>query len=161
MKKIIFLDIDGVLNTSYSRQKHVTIDEFRITYLAEIVKRTKAKIVLTSTWRYNLKRTFLGFKAISNSTKTLLDLLRKHNLKIYDILPDTPNDQRSLDIANYVKNNKITNFLILDDEIFDYNKYNLSSHLLLTSFNGVNEETSGLTKYIIKRACEIFEKNSD
>ena len=115
MKRIIFLDIDGVLNTSYSRQKHVTIDEFRITYLAEIVKRTKAKIVLTSTWRYNLKRTFLGFKPISNSTKTLLNLLRKHNLKIYDILPDTPNDQRALDIANYVKNNQGGHFLILDD----------------------------------------------
>ena len=157
MKKIIFLDIDGVLNTSYSRQKHMAIDEFRVTYIAEIVKRTKAKIVLTSTWRYNLKRTFLGFKAISNSTKTLLDLLKKHNLKIHDILPDTPNEQRSLDIANYVKNNKITNFPILDDEVFDYNKYNLSSHLLLTTFNGVSEKQSGLTKLMIKRACQIIE----
>lgn len=158
MKRIIFLDIDGVLNTSYSRQKHVTIDEFRITYLAEIVKRTKAKIVLTSTWRYNLKRTFLGFKPISNSTKTLLNLLRKHNLKIYDILPDTPNDQRALDIANYVKNNQVGHFLILDDEIFDYSNYNLSSHLLVTTFNGINEEESGLTEHMIKKACQNFKK---
>lgn len=157
MKKIIFLDIDGVLNTSYSRQKNVSVDEFRLSYLAEIVKGTNAKIVLTSTWRYNLKRTFFGFKAFSNSTKTLLNLLKKHDLKINDTLPDTPNDQRALDIANYVKNNKITNFLILDDEVFDYNSYNLSSHLLQTYFNRGSEEESGLTKRMIKRACQIIE----
>ena len=70
---------------------------------------------------------------------------------IYDTLPDTPNDHRALDIANYVKNNKINNFLILDDETFDYNNYNLSSHLLLTMFNGDSEKHSGLTEYMVKR----------
>lgn len=160
MKKIIFLDIDGVLNTSYSRQKNVAIDEFRLVYLAEIVKRTKSKIVLTSTWRYNLNRTFLGFRATNNSTKTLLALLKKYRLKINDTLPDTPNDHRALDIANYVKNNKINNFLILDDETFDYNNYNLSSHLLLTMFNGDSEKHSGLTEYMVKRACQIIENNN-
>ena len=159
MKRIIFLDIDGVLNTSYSRQKNVSVDEFRLPYLAEIVKRTNAKIVLTSTWRYNLKRTVFGFKAFSNSTKTLLNLLKKHNLKINDTLPDTPNDQRALDIANYVKNNKITNFLILDDEVFDYNSHNLSSHLLQTTFHDVTEEQSGLTEDMVKSACQIIENN--
>lgn len=160
MKRIIFLDIDGVLNTSYSRQKHEIIDEFRIAYLSEIVKITKAKIVLTSTWRYNLKRTLLGFKATNNSTKTLLYFLKKYKIKIYDILPDTPNDQRSLDIANYVKSNQIAHFLILDDEIFDYSSYNLSSRLLVTTFNGVSEEQSGLTRLMIERACQIIENNS-
>lgn len=158
MKRIIFLDIDGVLNTSYSRQKHKIIDEFRIAYLSEIVKLTKAKIILTSTWRYNLNHTFLGFKATNNSTKALLYFLKKYKIKIYDTLPDTPNDQRALDIANYVKNNKITNFLILDDEVFDYSSYNLSSHLLQTYFNGGSEEESGLTKQMIKKACEIIKK---
>ena len=123
MKKIIFLDIDGVLNTSYSRQKNVAIDEFRLVYLAEIVKRTKSKIVLTSTWRYNLNRTFLGFRATNNSTKTLLALLKKYRLKINDTLP-------------------------------------LSSHLLLTMFNGDSEKHSGLTEYMVKRACQIIENNN-
>ena len=159
MKRIIFLDIDGVLNTSYSRQKNKIIDEFRIAYLSEIIKLTKAKIILTSTWRYNLDHTFLGFKATNNSTKTLLCILKKHKIKIYDILPDTPNDQRALDIANYVKNNGINRFLILDDEVFDYEHYNLQHHLLLTTFNGINEEESGLTGHMINRACQIIENN--
>ena len=62
---IIFLDIDGVLNTSdsfkeeYYKSKELNririypIDEDRLSYLVEIVKLTNAKIVLTSSNRVN------------------------------------------------------------------------------------------------------------
>lgn len=61
--KIIFLDIDGVLNTIetfINRKKeyketgilNVEIDEFRVQYLKQIIKETDAKIVLSSSWRH-------------------------------------------------------------------------------------------------------------
>ena len=61
--KVIFLDIDGVLNTSEIfieqsknyKQKgiyNVEIDEFRVEYLKQIIEKTNAKIVLSSSWRY-------------------------------------------------------------------------------------------------------------
>lgn len=44
MKKVIFLDIDGVLNTSYTKYRDEVLDDFRLDYLAKIVNKTHAKI---------------------------------------------------------------------------------------------------------------------
>ncbi|MFR1854625.1 MAG: HAD domain-containing protein, partial [Beduini sp.] len=53
--KIIILDIDGVLNCEYCKIKidgvHFVMDE-KIILLKQLVDRTGAKIVLSSTWRY-------------------------------------------------------------------------------------------------------------
>lgn len=60
--KVIFLDIDGVLNTARTfRRQHkiwketgergLEIDEFRVFYLQKIVEQTGAIIVLSSSWR--------------------------------------------------------------------------------------------------------------
>jgi hydroxymethylpyrimidine pyrophosphatase-like HAD family hydrolase len=48
--KIIFLDIDGVLN-NYGTRKDNDIDPKNIEVLNNIVKNTGAKIVVSSTWR--------------------------------------------------------------------------------------------------------------
>lgn len=54
--KVIFLDIDGVLNSrTYDRKRNwneqTDIDETRLPLIKEIVDATDAKIVLSSTWR--------------------------------------------------------------------------------------------------------------
>ena len=55
MRKIIFLDIDGVLNSvKYDRErteKDGNIDETRMVLLKELVDGTNAEIVLSSSWR--------------------------------------------------------------------------------------------------------------
>lgn len=54
--KVIFLDVDGVLNSQdlFERcgEELVPIDEENIRYLKEIVDATGAQIVLSSSWRY-------------------------------------------------------------------------------------------------------------
>ena len=59
MKKIIFLDIDGVLNSNFWNGQHqreisdgTLIDRDKIKLLAEIVKQTNANVVLHSGWRF-------------------------------------------------------------------------------------------------------------
>ncbi|AGN30208.1 hypothetical protein VPFG_00208 [Vibrio phage nt-1] len=62
--KIIFLDIDGVLNNSLEADKHTEVllnDEYYGFYsprcvelLNKLVKETDAKIVLSSTWRHGV-----------------------------------------------------------------------------------------------------------
>ena len=37
-KKIIFLDIDGVLNTAFTRKRNEHIDDFRVKLLSDIVQ---------------------------------------------------------------------------------------------------------------------------
>ena len=54
--KIIFLDIDGVLNSRiYDRKRNrdelTDIDETRLPLVKELVAATGAKIVLSSSWR--------------------------------------------------------------------------------------------------------------
>ena len=55
--KIIFLDVDGVLNSQdllerCGEDKLVPIDEENIRCLKEIVDETGAEIVLSSSWRF-------------------------------------------------------------------------------------------------------------
>ena len=60
--KVVFLDVDGVLNTAKtfervynsfknSGKRELEIDSFRLEYLKKITDETDAKIVLSSTWR--------------------------------------------------------------------------------------------------------------
>lgn len=52
--KIIFLDIDGVLNNDHTKERFehlVFVSDEKILLLKELVDKTGAKIVLSSTWR--------------------------------------------------------------------------------------------------------------
>lgn len=158
MKKVIFLDIDGVLNTSYTKYRDDILDEFRLDYLAKIVNETRAKIVLTSTWRYNLSKSLFSFKAYNNSTKKLIESLKERGLKISALLPDTPNNRRAEDISEFIKKHKVTNFVILDDELFNYESLKLSNNLLRTSFYEEDELDAGLTQKMIRQAVQILNK---
>ena len=58
MAKVLFLDIDGVLNSNSENDIHqreisigTLIDEEKIKLLAYIVKKTNSKIILHSGWR--------------------------------------------------------------------------------------------------------------
>ena len=142
MKKVIFLDIDGVLNTSYTKYRDEVLDDFRLDY----------------TWRYNLSKSLFSFKAYNNSTKKLIESLKERGLKISALLPDTPNNRRAEDISEFIKKHKVTNFVILDDELFNYDSLKLSEHLLRTSFYEDNELDAGLTQKMIRQAVQILNK---
>lgn len=54
--KVIFLDIDGVLNSDQTpnpRKLPYVVDRKLLTRLKRVLKRTGAKVVLSSTWRYD------------------------------------------------------------------------------------------------------------
>ena len=86
--RVIFLDIDGVLTTySYHNPDTNNINPDKVQILSQIVKRTGAKIVLTSTWK-------MGYDKDSGKKedyyKVLENILAQYGLEIFDITDDIP-----------------------------------------------------------------------
>ena len=90
--KIIFLDVDGVLNSSEWNRKHpdkiengFLIDEAKVTLLGELSRKTNAKIVLHSGWRFWFDS---KFRPNRKESEHFNNLLEKENISFYDFTPD-------------------------------------------------------------------------
>ena len=132
---VIFLDIDGVLNSWQYDYRYRTacdgnIDETRLELLRYLAEKTQAKIVLSSSWRKHW-----------NKDKNLCDLIgidmdvlfSKHKLIIFDKTPELPNNDRPEEIRMWLKQNKeTTRFVILDDIRFGWG--NLQENLVNTNY---------------------------
>lgn len=118
--KIIFLDFDGVLNSS--RFMHAeydagrgsglidTLDSEAVNVLNEVIKLTDAKIVVSSTWRLGRTRT------------QLQEILNKSGFigKVIDKTGTKPDSMRGNQIQKWLDDNKnfydIESFVIVDDD---------------------------------------------
>lgn len=155
--KVIFLDVDGVLNyvgcdSSYGGLYFVAEEKLRI--LADLVERTNAKIVLTSTWRY-------GFIDLLNGEETfeadlyqaLADALEEHNLSIYGCTGEEE-ETRGAEIEMWITSieEPLGAFVILDDMgIEQFGKY--GKYLVQTNIN------TGLEVQHIDQAIQILTEN--
>ncbi len=158
MNKVIFLDIDGVVNSAFSKarcQGFIGIDGPKVALLKQIIDATDAKIVLTSTWKIDYEK-YMSDGFHYKVGKYLREKLREHNLEIYDTTTryETNLAHRGEGIYNYVKENKVDNFVILDDDIFnDFEEYNLMPHLVKSEWSGTNH-TGGLNEDLVREAIE-------
>lgn len=82
IKKVIFLDIDGVLNDEGLRydEGHIIDNQF-VLNLRRIIDKTGAEIVLTSSWRYSVRR-YLHDNVENSSVKILFDFFDRYKMKI-------------------------------------------------------------------------------
>ena len=79
-RKVIFLDIDGVLNDEGDeREKGVVIEPYFVQNLFQIVDKTGAEIILSSSWRYSYGA--YAQKGFPGDNKDLEDLLQAQILK--------------------------------------------------------------------------------
>ncbi len=169
IEKVIFLDIDGVLNTDnrYNEENFVAINEKFVQNLALIVDETEASIILSSSWRYGLRELYyrIGKKADS-SIKLLVDTLKKYDMHIYGMTPVRFNgpDGRPFEIRAWLSDkSNVKDFVILDDETFW--RWNwLKSHVVCTEEKFYNddgrcERRCGLTYEMAKKAIEILNRN--
>ena len=89
--KVIFLDIDGVLNTGAYRENpdvdyfEQPISEEHMPLLEYLVKSTGAKIVLSSTWREYWDK---GEVQSDSFGDYINNLFGKYGLEIFDKLPN-------------------------------------------------------------------------
>ena len=155
--KIIFLDVDGVLNSVIYENSGVfneadpdtSIDMSRVALLAGIVKATDAKIVLSSTWRedWDKKPEFCGYDG-----EYLNRCLAKYGLSIFDKTPFLSySDERLVEIVAWLKEHgsEVKNFVILDDINCGWGE--LSNRVVVTNPYGY-----GLEENHVKEAIRLL-----
>ena len=133
--KVIFLDIDGVLNSDeyLDRIKNLDIkgiereiDVEKIKLLKKAIDETGAKVVLSSSWRYTRNAQYL---------KELLS-----NYGIYAAVTPFIQNERGLEIKQWLSDNQdVEDFVILDDEIFNsYDEELMKKLIKISNGNGYN-----------------------
>lgn len=154
--KAIFLDIDGVLNTPSSESRcgeYVGIDDDKVERLKQIVEKTKAEIVLISTWKKYWRKE-KKFKPLQDYSANYLDeKLAKQGLKAIDKTKDKADGRylsRGESILEYVYRNNVENYIILDDCQFDYDGCDLTDNYIKTN------PIEGLSEQQVKVACETL-----
>lgn len=156
--KVIFLDIDGVLNDQMWLHLFMDteIDKTRVARLAEIVKATGAVIVLSSSWRVlpdELDETDIWV------WKQLVDALHEYDMFIYDRTPVISMD-RPLEIKTWLDQHKgqVEAFVSLDDDFRkeDYAKHGIEDCLVKISFYCGEHKLGGLQPEHVKKAIEIL-----
>lgn len=154
MMKVLFLDIDGVLNyegctSFYGGVYFVTEEKLRL--LVKIVNATKAKIVLISTWRQGLKDLSEGKESFeAGLTEALLDTLETYNLYIFDYTKcNGATRGKQIEDWIYSTGETIESFVILDDlDASQFEGY--EDHLVQTDMR------SGLEPYHVVSAIQIL-----
>lgn len=159
MSKYIFLDIDGVLSSRdwFEQNKHTKgyteINPDKVKLLKEIVDRTDAKIILSSTWRslaaHDGKPEHEMYTYLTNS-------LKGFGLSISDQTPYIQQN-RPQEIKTWLENN--TNegdcYVSLDDD-YSYDAYKecgIQACLVKTSFY---ESNGGLREEHVEKAIKIL-----
>lgn len=150
----IFLDVDGVLNNEnyivkcYNKHhkpmsmNHVPFDPKCLNNLMILVQQIQqldydVNIILSSTWRlneidYNIVDARLAEYGLSLNGKTsYIDGIR------------------GMEIKDFLQDKCYTNFIILDDDIFDIQDY-FPNNLVKTDFK------TGLTKHNVRQALKII-----
>jgi Swiss Army Knife RNA repair-like protein len=104
-RKVIFLDIDGVLNcdeTPNPRKFPYVVDRRLLARLKKLLARTRAKIVLSSSWRLDP----VGLLAA-----------KYWGVPFIDALPDLPKKSRRDEILSWLSAHpQVKRYAIIDDE---------------------------------------------
>jgi len=167
---VIFLDVDGELTYSnYENHKTANIDVEKVKLLKEICDKSNAKVVISSSWRgseshtpkiYYILREILKnngicvvgntphlsteFEDIAERNKISFD--NTHHLKIKF------GTGRAAEIQKWISEHNVDNFVILDDEDFDWSDYGYENNWIQPTWVG----NGGLKKEHVDKAIKIL-----
>ena len=170
--KIIFLDVDGELTYSdYENEETANIDIEKVKLLKEICDNTGAKVVISSSWR--------GSDAYTPKIYyVLVDILTSNNIEVLGDTPHLPTEfegdvsnsmswaaleelpylkikygtGRAAEIQKWISEHDVDNFVILDDEDFDWSDYGYDTHWIQPTWFG----NGGLKREHVYKAIEIL-----
>ena len=148
--KILFLDFDGVLNSQKfirsCNECGAVIDPSKMVLLKTLIAETKAKIVLSTSWREHWDKNpdlcdEIGLK--------INKVFNEHNLEIYDKTPRL-NLLREEEIKAWLDEcSDVKEYVVLDDAL-------LSADFLMGHFVKTSDYFGGLDENDVKKAIEIL-----
>lgn len=159
--KVILLDIDGVLNTGDTTYTipgtNILMDVHRLMYVKRIMEATSAKIVSVSSniGRIDSVRSEIG--------QLILDFFKEHGTEICDSIPRV-HRKRQLDIDEYLENHDIESFVIIDDDVYQYEE-KMRPYIIKTSnipwdqMVKSMDDYEGLKEEQIEEAIQILNRN--
>ncbi len=155
--KLIFLDIDGVLNYENTKASAPSgcmgIDDKLVTKLAQIVEETDTRIILTSDWKIGWEE--FDF-CCSEDAKYLNRKLKKHGLKITsktydDHVYDTYFEDRGKGIHKFLERvQNVEAYVVIDDHTFTDFDDEIRKNLVLTDYR------IGLSDSDVEKAINIL-----
>ena len=138
--KVVFLDIDGVLNcetTPNPRNFPYYIDSGLIPLLHKLIATTGAEVVLTSTWRYDPAGVFSA---------------RNQGIPFIDTTPDLSGEARSREIIAWLEAHpEVERYIVIDDEDDELDALPLFQPL----------RSTGITDELVEAAAAFLNGESD
>jgi hypothetical protein len=165
LDKIIYLDIDGVLNTddfllhSEDDSLEGQLDPELVLNLAQIVNATGAKIVLISSWRSLKNITPETLTVILNKVLAKSAFSGSHiPLKVVAFTPILPSGNRGREILNFISEHRLSGkpYVVIDDEKSHYHR-KLKYSAYAGNFIEV-DPNKGLDSNVVKKAIEILNR---
>ncbi|MRI63857.1 hypothetical protein EDM00_07625 [Ornithobacterium rhinotracheale] len=161
MEKIIFLDLDGVLNTERFQNKlqaqgmprsdkyGLLFDSEAVVYLDQIIQKTNAKIVISSSWKFLGKSTLAKMWKERNLPGEIIDITPSANADEWllsanlDSLEEMMQHPKSLEIETWLKlhSKAKISYVIIDDENI-VSKSQSEFFVQTNPFLGLNEENA-------------------
>lgn len=161
MKRIVFLDIDGVLNANFWNESHqreisdgTLVDESKIKLLCKLIKETDAQIILHSGWKYWFDS---DLTPLRKEAENLRALLAKEGLMITGVTPDHATEEirkskkfslvKAGEILTWLEqHNDVNAWVVLDD--LDLHNAEIEKHQIRT------DQSVGLTDEDVEKAKE-------
>ena len=164
--RIVFLDIDGVLNHACTKERfqgYIGVDEKNLEYFAKFLEianmEEETKVVLSSSWREDVNR---EGESVSDGYQYICERLASVGIAIYDITPfferlwEFPN--RGEEITAWLSEHKdldITGYVVLDDEHgMEFKEYGLSKRWVRTSWDSAR---GGFQPKHVKKALDMLQ----
>lgn len=165
-ENIIFLDVDGVLNSlpfcNSRKPSDIDINAENLKWLSELYHTSHAKIVLSSTWK---ELAYCSDPFCHRMYQELENSLKKYGMYIFSQTPCV-NGNRPAEIKawlnTYQSNSKIC-FVSLDDDFHeeDYEKVGIGGHLVQTKYFCNSLEEGGLQQQHVAQALNILAKQKE
>ena len=138
--KVLFLDIDGVVNRAGTRQRYrgfMGIDPFLASMVGKIILDTGAAVVLTSTWRH-----FQGGR----------EEVDRHVYKTFDVTPIADTGFRGEEVKMWLDEHpEVTRYAIVDDDSDFY----ADQPLFKTNWQ------TGITDEVAQQVTEFLNRRDD